>query len=61
MFQFTFNSAEYVQLVNALLNRIDFLQSVISGLSPDKDKALYDLYSKDLSTSMSLYESLRFS
>lgn len=59
MFEFTFNSAEYVQLVNALLNRIDFLTSVISGLSPDKDKALYDLYSKDLSTSLSLYESLR--
>lgn len=61
MFEFTFNSAEYVQLVNALLNRIDFLQSVISGLSPDKDKALYDLYSKDLNTSLSLYESLRCS
>jgi hypothetical protein len=61
MFEFTFNSAEYVQLVNALLNRIDFLQSVISGLSPDKDKALYDLYSKDLSTSLSLYERLRCS
>lgn len=59
MFEFTFNSAEYVQLVNALLNRIDFLQSVLSGLTPDKDKALYDLYSKDLSTSLSLYDKMR--
>ena len=58
MFEFTFNSAEYFQLVSALLNRIDFLQSLISGLSPDKDKVLYDLYSKDLSTSLSLYNSM---
>lgn len=61
MFEFTFNTAEYVQLVSALLNRIDFLQSVISGLSPDKDKVLYDLYSKDLSTSLSIYNKLRCS
>lgn len=59
MLEFTFNTAEYIQLANALLNRIDFLQSVISGLSPDKDKALYDLYSQDLSTSQSLYDRLR--
>nr|DAO07115.1 MAG TPA: hypothetical protein [Microviridae sp.] len=59
MFEFSFNTAEYVQLVNALLNRIDFLQSCISGLTPDKDNALYDLYSKDLSTSLSLYDKLR--
>ena len=61
MFEFSFNTAEYVQLVNALLNRIDFLQSVVSGLSPDKDKALFELYSQDLSTSLSLYERLRCS
>lgn len=61
MFEITLNNAEFIQIVNALFNRIDFLQSVISGLSPDKDKVLYDLYSKDLSTSLSLYESLRFS
>lgn len=59
MFTFKFDSAEYIQLANALLNRIDFLQSVISGLSPEKDKALFDLYSNDLSTSQSLYDRLR--
>lgn len=61
MFEFTFNSAEYVQLVNALLNRIDFLQSVLSGLTPDKDKALYDLYSKDLNNCLTLYDKMRCS
>lgn len=61
MFEFTFSADEFVQLVTALLNRIDFLQSVLSGLSPDKDKALYDLYSRDLNTSMSLYDRLRCS
>lgn len=61
MFEFSFNIDEYIQLVSALLNRIDFLQSVISGLSPEKDKVLYDLYSKDLSTSLSLYERFRCS
>ena len=59
MLEFTFNTAECIQLANALLNRIDFLQSVISGLSPEKDKALFDLYSQDLSTSHSLYDRLR--
>lgn len=61
MFEFIFRADEFVELFTALQNRIDFLQSVLSGLSPDKDKALYDLYSKDLRTSLSLYERFRCS
>lgn len=61
MFEFTFTSAEYVQIVNALLNRIDFLKSLVSSLSSDEDKDLFDLYSKDLNNCLALYDKMRCS
>lgn len=59
MYEFSFTKTEYIQLVTSLLNRIDFIESMLSRLSYDTETDLYEHYLKELNTCRSLYNRLR--
>lgn len=52
--------SEYSILVQALLNRMDFLQEMVRRTSlSDEQKELYDLYKEDYKDVHTLYNRLR--
>lgn len=51
--------SEYSTLIQALLNRIDFLSSMVDRLSRDSTNELYSLYKDDLDSVHSLYVKLK--
>ena len=51
--------SEYSIMIQALLNRIDFLSSMVDRFSGDTSSELYSLYKDDLDSVHALYVKLK--
>lgn len=51
--------SEYSIMIQALLNRMDFLSSMVARFSEDSSSEMYSLYKDDLDSVHALYIKLR--